>query len=164
MAASLTRAAAVTAFGLAGALALAPGAAGAPLPVTNGPIVFEAPLFTRPGVAVGIANADGSNAKFDLIGAPPSDRDPAPSPDGTRLAFTSLRDGNEEIYVAALDGSGQRNLTQSPARDHDPDWGPGDRIAFTSDRAGGEHVFIAPAAGGPATQLTSGPGGDEQPS
>jgi dipeptidyl aminopeptidase/acylaminoacyl peptidase len=148
----------------AGALALATaaGVARAALPVTNGPIVFESSDLGRP--AVGIANADGSDYRPNLIAVRPADRDAAVSRDGTRLAFTSRRDANEEIYVAAIDGSGQRDLSRSPARDHDPAWGPGDRIAFASNRAGGEHIFIEPAGGGAVAQLTSGPGVDQQPS
>ena len=36
---------------------------------------------------------------------------PSFSPDGTRVAFASTRDGNMEIYVANVDGS---NLRRSP--------------------------------------------------
>ena len=42
---------------------------------------------------------------------------PAWSPDGTKLAFTSNRDGNPEIYVMNKDGSGLRRMTNSPAID-----------------------------------------------
>src|SRR3712207_7269861 len=41
------------------------------------------------------------------------DRFPAVSPDGTKIAFTSLRDGNLEIYVMNADGSNQTNLSRS---------------------------------------------------
>ncbi|HYI44124.1 MAG TPA: DPP IV N-terminal domain-containing protein, partial [Actinomycetota bacterium] len=52
----------------------------------------------------------------------------AVSPDGTKIAFTSQRDGNHEIYVADPDGSNQVNITNSPDTDDRlPDWGvPGD--------------------------------------
>jgi Tol biopolymer transport system component len=38
---------------------------------------------------------------------PSWDTYPAISPDGTRIAFTSRRDGNAEIYVMNADGSGR---------------------------------------------------------
>lgn len=38
---------------------------------------------------------------------------PALAPDGRRIAFTSNRDGNLEIYTMAVDGSGLRRLTNS---------------------------------------------------
>jgi hypothetical protein len=41
-----------------------------------------------------------------------------------QIAFSSARDGNDEIYVMnAEDGSGQTRLTNNPASDAYPDWG-----------------------------------------
>ena len=52
------------------------------------------------------------------------------SGDGTRLAF--VRD--EDIYVVAADGSGERNLTRNEAFDFEPAWSPDStRIAYTSE-------------------------------
>lgn len=69
--------------------------------------------------------------------------DPAYSPDGTRIAFVSYRDGNEvgtaegpepvaELYVAGADGSQPRRLTRTPgAQESQPSWAPGGlRLAF----------------------------------
>ena len=42
---------------------------------------------------------------------------PVFSPDGTRIAFMSNRDGNTEIYVMNRDGSDVRRLTNNPAID-----------------------------------------------
>ena len=60
---------------------------------------------------------------------------PTWAPDGTRLAFRSDREGNDEVYVMNADGSGQRNLTRHPASDYSPAWSPdGRRIAFATGR------------------------------
>jgi TolB protein len=49
-------------------------------------------------------------------------KEPDFSPDGQLIAFTSTRDQNPEIYVMTNNGSGQRNLTNNPGRDFQPDW------------------------------------------
>ena len=40
-----------------------------------------------------------------------------------KIAFTSNRNGNEEIYVMSANGSNQTNLTNNAAIDSDPSWG-----------------------------------------
>jgi TolB protein len=40
-----------------------------------------------------------------------NDGDPAFSPDQRQIAFSSDRDGNREIYVVGVDGTGERHLT-----------------------------------------------------
>jgi TolB protein len=70
------------------------------------------------------------------------------SPDGSRIAFTSHRDGNAEIYTMFSDGSGATRLTQHPADDKEPVWSPdGDRIAFLRTGAGETSVHIINADG-----------------
>lgn len=54
--------------------------------------------------------------------------------DAGKIAFASNRDGNWEIYVCNADGSGQKNLTKSPAWDSQPRWTPEGKIIFFSDR------------------------------
>ena len=67
-------------------------------------------------------NADGSGLT-NLTNNPADDADPAWSPDGSRIAFGSNRDANEEnpatveIYVMDADGSSQPRLTNN--RDFD---------------------------------------------
>jgi TolB protein len=68
---------------------------------------------------------------------------PVFSPDGTRLAFTSNRDGNPELYIMNVDGSNLRRLTNHPAIDTTPTWSPtGTQIAFTSDRGGPPSIWV----------------------
>jgi hypothetical protein len=60
---------------------------------------------------------------------------PAWSPDGSRLAVVSDRDGTSDIWVMGIDGSDPVNLTQHEAKDHAPAWSPdGEWIAFASVR------------------------------
>jgi len=44
------------------------------------------------------------------------------SPDGSKIAFQSDRDGDTEIYTMNADGSSQTRLTNSPGNDLVPDW------------------------------------------
>ena len=80
-----------------------------------------------------------------------------PGEDGTKLAFTSDRDVNREIYVMnAQDGSNQTNLTMNPATDEFPSWSPdGTKVAFTSDRDGNTEIYVMNAQDGSnQTRLT----------
>jgi TolB protein len=73
---------------------------------------------------------------------------PAWSPDGSKLAFSSTRDGNPEIYIVNRDGSGLRRLTNNPSIDITPTWSPsGTQIAFTSDRSGTPQIYVVGADG-----------------
>jgi WD40 repeat protein len=73
----------------------------------------------------------GDDTTIRLTTHPASDFDPTWSPDGTRIAFRSQRDGNDEIYVMNADGTCQRNLTNDSVYDWSPAWSPdGTRIAF----------------------------------
>ena len=56
-----------------------------------------------------VVNADGSEERNVTRG---SVRDFAWSPDGQRIAFDTVRDGNSEIYVVNSDGGGLRRLTR----------------------------------------------------
>jgi hypothetical protein len=66
--------------------------------------------------------ADGSN-QTNLTKHASPDAHPVWSPDGTKVAFFSNRDGNGEIYVMdAADGSNQTNLTNHGSTDVRPAW------------------------------------------
>jgi TolB protein len=59
--------------------------------------------------------------------------DPSWSPDGRRIAFSSLRDGNYEIYTMAANGTEPHRLTETEWSEAEPSWSPdGRRIAYVS--------------------------------
>ena len=63
--------------------------------------------------------------------------EPAVSPDGSRIAFVSARDGNPEVYTMNADGSEWRRLTTDPGADGRPVFtADGQTIVFHSARAG----------------------------
>ena len=73
-----------------------------------------------------VMNPDGTNAvrlATNTTGRLPGDFLPAWSPDGSRIAFTSTRNGRQEIYSINADGAGLTNLTNTAGRDEqDPAW------------------------------------------
>jgi Tol biopolymer transport system component len=83
------------------------------------------------------------------------------SPDGARIAFFSNRDGNEELYVMNVDGSGVTRLTNNPASDANLVWSTdSSRIAFHSDRDGNPEIYVMNPDGSGLTNLSNGPGDD----
>ena len=80
---------------------------------------------------------------------------PAWSPDGSKIVFSSNRDGDgyDRIYVMTADGSGVNRLTNDSARDSDPNWSAdGSKLAFTRDwpsdtSKSGVHVMNADGSG-----------------
>ena len=83
---------------------------------------------------------------------------------GPRVAFSSDRDGDWEIYVMNADGSGQINLTNEPSSDRLPSCSPdGARIAFTSARDGNSEIYLMNADGSGVTRRTEEPVDDGGP-
>ncbi len=75
-------------------------------------------------------------------------REPTWSPDGQRVAYTSDRDGNTDIWIQSVSSPEPIRLTTSPAKDSQPDWSPdGKWLTFRSERDGGG-VYVVPASGG----------------
>ena len=66
----------------------------------------------------------GGNGFRRLTRSTAGDLAPVSSADGRKIAFTSLRDGNAEVYVMNADGSGLRNLTRSPWAEASAAWSP----------------------------------------
>ncbi|HWO23684.1 MAG TPA: hypothetical protein VNO30_33310 [Kofleriaceae bacterium] len=69
-----------------------------------------------------VMNANGAGQRLFIGGS--IDVDPQPSPDGTKIAWSSKRDGNYEIYVANIDGSNPVRVTNNSQPDGNPRWRP----------------------------------------
>ena len=94
-----------------------------------------------------------------------TEQNPALSPDGRFVAFSSDRAGNPDIWVIGVDGTGLRRVTDDPAADTSPTWSPsGGQIAFSSTRddPAGE-IYTVPSGGGAAVRITTDPAADTQP-
>jgi Tol biopolymer transport system component len=96
-------------------------------------------VSTRDGdYALYAMNADGSRqkrlTKTDVDTTSPTgiffQTDPAWSPDGAHIAFSSKRSGRSEIYVMRADGNATKRLTEGGDDIH-PTWSPdGKELAF----------------------------------
>ena len=88
------------------------------------------------------------------------------SPDGTKIAFVSIRSGTREIWIAEADGLNPLPLTSfgGPVIGP-PAWSPdGQGIAFHARSEGPGDLFIVPAIGGAPKRLTANPADDLTPS
>jgi Tol biopolymer transport system component len=131
-------------------------------------------VFTRKGEhwQIYVMDEGGTNLR-NVSNNEWNDSAPAWSPNGKRVAFTSDRDGNVEIYVMNADpsavsgdsGSGVTRLTNNEANDLLPSWSPdGKRIAFVSDRDGNAEIYVMNADGSGQTNMTNNSAGDFAPS
>jgi TolB protein len=81
---------------------------------------------------------------------------PAWLPDGLRLAFSSSRTGDPEIYVSNAAGGEVNRVTQSHGPDVSPVWNPktGAQIAWVSGRSGLPQIYIMESDGTNPQRMT----------
>lgn len=69
---------------------------------------------------------------------------PSISPDGKWLSYTKLISGKEDIFVARVDGTNERRIVGTPARDYLPRWSPdGSRLLFCTMATGNWELGLA---------------------
>lgn len=77
------------------------------------------------------------------------DSGPVWSPDGTKIAFITDRNGNYEIYTMDPEGGHLTRLTTSPESVSSLTWSPdGEQIVYSSIRDGNWEIISADARGG----------------
>jgi dipeptidyl aminopeptidase/acylaminoacyl peptidase len=113
----------------------------------------------------GDADGNGDN-QVRLTNNSANDFGPVFSPNGQKIAFSSERDGDHEIFVMSKDGTKQTRLTSNSTSDTDPAYSPnGQKIAFASFRDGGSNseVYVMNSDGSGQTNLTNNTAGDGDP-
>jgi WD40 repeat protein len=122
---------------------------------TSPPPSFPAIVYVSDssGVSQLWRSENGVTARLTFSNA--ADKDPHSA--AGHLVFTSSRDGDEEIYMAANDLSGLTRLTTSTGADEQPNLSPdGSRIAFVSYRSGTPRIWIMDSTGANQLPLATG--------
>src|SRR5262249_57006252 len=92
-------------------------------------------------IGVGSGPASGERA---LTRGRSVDRQPAYSPDGGQIVFSSNRTGNLDLSILSAKTGAIRQITDDPADDWDPAFTPdGRQIVWSSGRSGSLEVWVA---------------------
>ena len=116
-------------------------------------------------VRTSAAGAAATSPPAAAISSTRTESMPQLSPDGRRVAFSSDRSGNWEIWVADTSGANAQTVTSMGEVAGYPHWSPnGERLVFHSNLEGQWDVYTVPAAGGKPQNLTSHRAADDFPS
>lgn len=133
---------------------------GEPVPITSGTLAWGNVDVAPDGRLVSwsmwrqediyVAAGDGSGM-LPLVPDPANDRSPRWSPDGSRIAFSSMKSdsGMYEIYTMRRDGTDLKRVTFLDGRTAAfyPVWSPdGNRLAFTTGAKGGPLTYLVDLA------------------
>jgi Tol biopolymer transport system component len=126
--------------------------------------------YGAPDLAEGdlfVANRDGSGL-VRLTSMPGLEHQPAWSPDGSRIAFRSVRDGRGDVWVLDLASGQATNITPDPVPltgdERYPAWSPdGLRIVYTSTITGNAELWTMADDGSGKERLTTTPAYEARP-
>jgi Tol biopolymer transport system component len=101
-----------------------------------------------------LTDADGRNLKR-LTSTPGNEGEPAWTPDGKRIVYTSTTGTATQIALVSLDGNDHRQLTMGPSRNSSPSVSPDGRsIAFVSTRDGNQEIYTMGLDGSSQRRIT----------
>jgi TolB protein len=100
----------------------------------------------------------GRTVGFPAGTAGGSNQSPAWSADGAKIAFSSSRSGDSEIWVTDASGANLRKLTSFKGPDVAPTWNPrtGAQIAWVSGRTGLPQIYTMDLDGANVQRMTDG--------
>lgn len=127
-------------------------------------ILFTDEAPGLPNSEIYVMGADGRQPTA-LTNTPTGNSDATWSPDGTQVAFVSVRTGGvPNIYVMRTDGTGLHQITHDAAGKSELSWSPeGQRIAFVREPAGGgdREIYAIRADGSGLSDLSNDPTSDD---
>jgi Tol biopolymer transport system component len=86
---------------------------------------------------------EGDNLRRLIQSGDDEEDTPAWSPDGSQIAFSSVREGQSEIFIIDAGGTNLRRLTHNAFDDLHPTWSPdGSMIAFQSNPDGKWDIYV----------------------
>jgi TolB protein len=111
-------------------------------------------LFASSGSGLWIMNNDGSNPHAITF---KDDIDPTWSPDGSMIAFASLRSGSRQLFVANANGKKADQVTNLKDMGGRSSWSPdGTKLAFYRGPNGNHDIYIINIDGSGLQRLTHG--------
>jgi TolB protein len=106
---------------------------------------------------------DGSN-QHQLTHQNTISLSPRVSPDGSRVAFSSLTKSGWDILMYSMDLNRLVSFPHFGGTNLSPAWSPdGARLAFSSSRGGHSEIYLSDSAGGGLHAMTTGRGPDVSP-
>jgi len=110
-----------------------------------------------------VMDYDGSNQR-QLTHQASISLSPRISPDGARLAFSSLTKSGWEILMYSIDLNRLVSFPHFGGTNLSPSWSPdGARLALSSSRGGHSEIYVCDASGGNLHAMTTGKGLDVSP-
>ncbi len=155
-------------------LYIMPASGGAGRQISDHPELIAAPEYLPDGTSLlASASYNGfsnivtvdlrTRAVRKLTSGSTIDTSPEPSPDGSKVVFTSNRGGGPQVYMMSAGGQDVHRISFTGSNYcTSPAWSPkGDRLAFTC-LVGGNQIFVVGVEGGRPLQMTFG-GNNEDP-
>ena len=110
-----------------------------------------------------VMDYDGSNQR-QLTHQGSVSLSPRISPDGSRLAFSSLTKTGWDILIYSIDLNRVLSFPRLGGTNLSPAWSPdGARLALSSSRGGNSEIYVCDASGGNLHRMTTGKGPDVSP-
>ena len=123
--------------------------------VAPGTVVFDAAPIHENLLLFALDSTPGSPPARLLTRGNGRDRQPAWSPDGRSILFSSGRSGNLDLWLLDVATGALRQVTDDGAQDWDPGWAPDGRsIVWSSNRSGNLEIWAAGVDGSHARQVS----------